>query len=570
MYKEYFGLLDEPFRMTPDTRYLFKSHRYEEALASLLYGIREKKGFIVITGEIGTGKTTLVRSLLNQLDPTIRTAVILNPILNRSELIHAILDDLDVELKMKNPSLKTLLDRLNRYLIDEAREGANVAVIIDEAQNLDAEVLESIRMLSNLETEQEKLLQIILVGQPELNEILKSPKMEQLRQRIAVRYHITPLEREEIPLYIAHRLEVAGHAKAAEFTSEALDAIADYTRGTPRLINVIGDKCLLAAYACETKTVTRDLALKAIADHEGPSTTSVPERPRIAWTSPSRPRPTSGKRVPRWAAPLVATVIVGLVLLVGVLARRGGEPARPEIPPPPATTAAPTLASILADPAPAAPSSEMISTPSVLSPPVEAAPPVVENTPLRSPVSAATEANLLPDLLRLWGVESNASEITAAGMAEVRLLIDLPTVARLGLPALVRFGDGQRLLVGADPMRYHFAERAADGTTLRRAAPRAAGDAVGLVEARIPLPSHWALPSDPATDPRFKPLLEAALRRQFGDPALAARLLREGGARAAIQRFQAATGLPIDGIVGPLTWCALVARAHPDFPSLAR
>jgi general secretion pathway protein A len=392
--------------------------------------------------------------------------------------------------------------------------------------------------------------------------------MEQLRQRIAVRYHITPLEREEIPLYIAHRLEVAGHAKAVEFTSEALDAIAEYTRGTPRLINVIGDKCLLAAYACETRTINSDLALKAIADHEGPSIANVPERPRIAWAAPSRPRPTTGKRVPRWAAPLAATVIVGLVLLVGVLARRGGEPVRPEAPP--TTPSAPTLASILAEPAPAASTSEMVPAPVISPPPIEAASAVVENAILGSPTAAGTAANLLPDLLRLWGVESNASEITAAGMAEVRLLIDLPTVARLGLPALIRFGDGQRLLVGADPMRYHFAERAADGTTLRRAAPRAAGDAVGLVEARIPLPSQWALPSDAATDPRFKPLLEAALRRQFGDPTLAARLLREGGVRTAIQRFQAASGLPIDGIVGPLTWCALVARAHPDFPSLAR
>ena len=268
MYKAFFHLSDEPFRMTPDTRYLFHSRRHEEAISSLIYGISQKKGFIVITGDIGTGKTTLCRALLNQLDPKTRTAVILNPSLSRTELLHAILDDLGIDLKEpRTPTPKMLLDRLNEFLIEQAKEGGNVAVIIDEAQNLDPDVLEFIRLLSNLETEQEKLLQIILIGQPELNEVLQLPKLEQLRQRIAVRYHITPLGAEEIPRYIRHRLGVAGNEAAAEFRADAITEIASYTRGTPRLINIICDKCLLAAYAANTRIIDKRIARAAIADH---------------------------------------------------------------------------------------------------------------------------------------------------------------------------------------------------------------------------------------------------------------------------------------------------------------
>ncbi len=567
MYKDYFGLLDEPFRMTPDTRYLYKSHRYEEALASLVYGIKEKKGFIVITGEIGTGKTTLCRSLLNQLDTETKTAVILNPGLSKVELLHAILDDLNVETKTKNPTQKALLDALNIYLIEQARAGANVAVIVDEAQNLEHEVLESIRMLSNLETEQEKLLQIILVGQPELNEVLKMPKMEQLRQRIAVRYHITPLDRDEIPRYIKHRLQVAGNEKCVEFQPAAVEAIAKYTRGTPRLINIICDKCLLAAYATQTKVVDGELALRAIEDHEGPAAKSsvAPEAPAFA-PAPHKGGKTwfpAGRRAD-WRPLIAATTIAAIVLFVGLATRkdRGAE----------GTAAVPTPVSatpVSATPAPAAPVSVEPAVPAANEPP--AASTLSSGTTLAQIVGearAAGPASSAPafhEILRLWGLPGrpDAATLEAAGMTAVPLVTDLATLARIDLPALVAEGGRERALVGASTARFTFMDPQADA----RANParqvevaRAAQNELLLVNARIPLPAHWTLPTDPVGDPRLPRLLAAALRRPPGTVR---------ADRAAILQFQRASGLPADGIIGPLTWCALVARAHPGYPRLS-
>lgn len=502
MYKSYFGLTDEPFRMTPDTRFLFRSHRHEEAMSSLLYGIGEKKGFIVITGEIGTGKTTLCRTLLNQLDPATKTAVILNPSLSKVELLHSILDDLSIDVPGKNPSQKTLLDELNKFLIEQARAGGNVAVIIDEAQNLDADVLESIRMLSNLETEQEKLLQIILVGQPELNEILKLPKLEQLRQRIAVRYHITPLERTEIPEYIAHRLLVAGNAKCVEFTPDAIDAIAEYTRGTPRLLNVICDKCLLAAYATRTKQIDGRLAATAIMDHDGPMIIapafSVPR-------TVHRPAPVKWKNGIKPA--VAAGAIVSAVLAVGLFAR-------PNVP-------------VSAD-------SEVVAQPP-------------------APVAAAAPAsrNAVAEVGALWKID----EKFAAGMSEIALVADLGTLAEINLPALVRSGTEEFALVRASAAGYELY-----GGGRRFEVSKLSPESRGIFQARILLPAHLAYPSDPQADPNFLPMLEIGLNgRARGETV-----------EKSVKRFQAASRIPVDGIVGPLTWASLVSRAHPEFPHLTQ
>jgi len=267
MYERFFNLKEKPFNITSDPAFLFFSRRHKEAFSHLVYGIKERKGFLEITGEVGTGKTTLCKALLNSLDKQTKTALILNPELSRFQLLKTILEDLGVEIEKKSGS--ALLSKLNEFLIQQLSFGNNVVLIIDEAQNLKTSLLEQIRLLSNLETEKEKLLQIILVGQPELRDKLRSPKLRQLRQRISVRYHILPLHRDEINNYIRHRLSIAGSTNSIDFSDEAIEAIYVYSQGIPRLINVLCDKTLLAAFVDETKTINQEMIAKCIAELEG-------------------------------------------------------------------------------------------------------------------------------------------------------------------------------------------------------------------------------------------------------------------------------------------------------------
>ncbi len=269
MYEEYFGLKEFPFNITPDPRYIFFSKKHLEAFSSLLYGIESRKGFIAITGEIGAGKTTLCRVLLEELKGRARTSIILNPNLSDSELLLSIVQDFGIALASRNR--KECFDSLNRFVLKEFHNGFNVVLIIDEAQDLKPRLLEQVRLLSNLETASQKLLQIVLVGQPELRVTLNNPSLKQLRQRIGVWYHLTTLDREETLRYIEHRLKVAGWESEVStlFDESAVDAIFDHTEGIPRLINVLCDRGLLAAYAKGVKTINADLIEEAYAELEG-------------------------------------------------------------------------------------------------------------------------------------------------------------------------------------------------------------------------------------------------------------------------------------------------------------
>ena len=267
MYKEFFGLKEKPFNVTSDPNFLFLSRVHKEAFSHLLYGIKERKGFLEITGEIGAGKTTLCRALLNQLDKDTKSAFIFNSTLPELQLFQAILEDYGILVERKTKS--SMIRQLNAFLIEELGRGNNVILIIDEAQNLKAPMLEEIRMLSNLETEKEKLFQIILVGQPELRNRLSSPSLKQLRQRIGVRFHITPLEKNEVDKYIYHRLAVAGSNGQIRFSQDAIDAIYMYSGGIPRLINMVCDKALLAAYVMETRDITLSIIEKSLQEIEG-------------------------------------------------------------------------------------------------------------------------------------------------------------------------------------------------------------------------------------------------------------------------------------------------------------
>jgi len=268
MYREYFNLKEKPFNITSDPGFLFLSKRHKEAFSHLIYGIEQKKGFLEITGEIGTGKTTLCRALLNRLNGNTKSAFIFNPTLSGVQLLQAIVEDFGLEIG-KRSNKTGLFSLLNKFLIEQAALGNNVVLIIDEAQNLKPQLLEQVRLLSNIETEKEKLFQIVLVGQPELRDRLGNPSLKQLRQRIAIRYHIMPLDKNEIIDYIQHRLRIAGSVGDIDFEDDAISTIFEYTEGVPRLINMVCDKALLLAFVLETKTIDRGIVKRSINEIEG-------------------------------------------------------------------------------------------------------------------------------------------------------------------------------------------------------------------------------------------------------------------------------------------------------------
>jgi len=269
VYYSYFGFKESPFNLTPDPRYLFLSLYHREALDHLLYGVNERKGFITITGGIGTGKTTLCRAFLSRLNTSTRSALIFNSFISDKELLETINQELGIEMDPESKSKKDYIDALNNFLLTTFSNGGNAVLLIDEAQNLSYTVLEQIRMLSNLETEREKLIQIVLVGQPELGKVLAKESLKQLDERITVRYNLKPLDRKDIQSYVAHRLVVAGSRGDLVFAQDACEKIYSYSKGNPRRINAVCDRALLIAYTRETHNISKKLVEKAILDIRG-------------------------------------------------------------------------------------------------------------------------------------------------------------------------------------------------------------------------------------------------------------------------------------------------------------
>ncbi len=266
MYNEFYGFREPPFNITPDPRFLFFSRQHQEAFDHLLFGIRERKGFIQLTGEVGAGKTTLCRALLEHLGDEYETALILNPRLTPAQLLRAILSEFQLPQRRDRSAC---LRELNQYLLSQVAAGQEVVLLIDEAQDMDAKLLEEVRLLSNLETDERKLLQIVLVGQPELREILDDPGLRQLRQRITVRYHLGPLSHEDIAQYIRFRLTVAGAGSRPTFSNWALRAIKAYSRGVPRLVNAVCDKSLLCGYVLGVDHLRWRHVRRAVRELEG-------------------------------------------------------------------------------------------------------------------------------------------------------------------------------------------------------------------------------------------------------------------------------------------------------------
>jgi general secretion pathway protein A len=285
MYEQFYGLTDKPFSLTPNPRFVFYSQQYREAEGQLLYGINNREGFMLVTGQPGTGKTTLCRDLIEKLDrDKSQSALIFHPFLNGVEMLAALLTEFGVSVP-SGGSRKDLLDRLNQFLLAQLALGKSCVAIFDEAQHLSAEFLEQIRVLSNLETDQEKLIQIVLVGQPELLDKIRTPQMAQLDQRVSIRCTLTDLDEQETDRYIHHRLNVAGARGQIRFSPKAVNEIYRGSHGVPRLINLICDRALLAGYAAQTRDIQPEHVRKAIAalrgeDAEVSANVLSPGRPR--------------------------------------------------------------------------------------------------------------------------------------------------------------------------------------------------------------------------------------------------------------------------------------------------
>jgi general secretion pathway protein A len=286
MYEQFYGFDEKPFSLTPDPKYLFRSESHAEAFESLQYGVHRRHGFIVITGDIGTGKTMLCRTLLDRLDRRTFTSLVLNPFVTEEDLLRTMLQDFGVVSRddvrrgrLANVSRGTLIDTLNEFLLSLIPLRASALLILDEAQNLPRPVLEQIRILSNLETDKEKLLQIVLVGQRNLTDTLRSPDLRQLDQRIAVRYELQPLTPQETAAYVTHRLAVAGGADAIGFTPRALDLVHRCSGGIPRVINLLCDRALVGAYSERSDRVGPDLLRNAASN----LALRVPRRRLFSW-----------------------------------------------------------------------------------------------------------------------------------------------------------------------------------------------------------------------------------------------------------------------------------------------
>lgn len=274
MYLKFFGLSERPFSLTPDIQYLYLGKQHERALDTLMYGINERMGFMLLTGEVGAGKTTLSRALLSRLDPSVATALLVNPLLSVPELLKAITKDFGIPVRYNSPQKQ--IDALNRFLLRLGSEGRNALVVIDEAQNLSLESLEMLRMLTNLETDKMKLLQIMLVGQPELLKKLATHELRQLEQRITTRAHLVPFSEIEMMRYINHRLSIAGGSGKIFFNTDAYKVVFRHTKGYPRLIHVLCDRALMAAFVRESYVVDKKAVKSAIRDWKG-------ERSRSPW-----------------------------------------------------------------------------------------------------------------------------------------------------------------------------------------------------------------------------------------------------------------------------------------------
>ena len=533
MYTQYFSLKGAPFSIAPDPRYLFMSERHREALAHLLYGIGSGGGFVLLTGEIGAGKTTVCRCFIEQVPENCSLAYIFNPKLTVGELLQSVCEEFRIAVQGDGQAgqggVKAYVDAINDYLLASHAQGRNNVLVIDEAQNLSAEVLEQLRLLTNLETSERKLLQIILIGQPELRTMLARPELEQLAQRVIARYHLGPLSEPETGAYIAHRMAVAGAQGAPVFPAASVPLIHRITHGVPRRINLLCDRALLGAYVENSREVTRKIVRTAAGEVFAGEALAAPASP-----------------APRW--PLVAGgVVAGLALSAAAawqVLPRG---------------AAPVAATAQTVPAPGASGTKAVP---VQANAIVAAGPAAATAP-GLPQAHADEAQALRALAGLWGASLAAGDACQAairqdlrchqgrgGIVELRQL-DRPAVITLregaatsyavlaamderGATLLDRDGKRERVDLGALALRFTGEFKTFWKMSRSFRDQLAAGDQGPDVD--------W---------------LAAQLARLNGAPPPPSRQPFSAHTHQLLRAFQTKQQLKADGVAGPRTWIRL-------------
>jgi general secretion pathway protein A len=536
MYVSFFGLIEKPFSITPDPRYLYLSERHAEALAHLLYGINESGGFIQLTGEVGTGKTTVVRTLLSRVPQHADVAVILNPRVTPVEFLLTICEELGLGLdEADRSSVKEMVDALNGRLLAAHADGRRVIVIVDEAQNLSAEVLEQVRLLTNLETATQKLLQIILIGQPELRELLDRTDLRQLAQRITGRYHLNPLIKPETEQYVGHRLRVAG-ASGEIFTPAALREVHRVSAGVPRVINVVCDRALLGAYTEDTRKVTPALVRRAAGEVYG-------RRFFPLWLG--------------WLAAAAALAgVCSTVFLVSSLWRHSSSVLHAAAKPAPAARLAPA----------ASPS------------PRPAPPPVSINALLAENAANTGEVAAFRRLLSLWGTamtddKDPCGQAQKAGLACLEQRGSWAQVRALNRPAILTLTDdeGQRHRVVLSALDEDSGTLDLGDRNVRVPLGELSRDWFGeFTVVWKPKTPHTRLLSVGMRGDEVRWLRRSlnALHGAASDPALDD--VYDQGLAIAVQNFQREHRLNVDGVAGLQTQVVLdTALADPGSPLLS-
>lgn len=547
MYAAYFGLKQEPFSIAPDPRLLFMSEQHREALAHLLYGVQGGGGFVLLTGEIGTGKTTVCRSFLEQVPAHCNLAYIFNPKLTVLELLETVCHEFGVAVEppaQRAATVKDFLDPLNAFLLQAHAAGRNNVLVIDEAQNLAPEVLEQLRLLTNLETSERKLLQIILIGQPELREMLARPELEQLAQRVIARYHLRSLSEDESAHYVQHRLEVCGLERPLPFDRAALKRVHAASGGVPRRINLLCDRALLGAYANGQGQVTRRIVDRAAAE----------VFPRAARRTRSWPRAALAGGL---------GVAVGLGLMAS--AARVSAPWESVAAAPKA--AAPVTPALAPSPVPVA----VAPQPAASTPPAVIA---VTTTEPAKPKLLRDEKEAWRELAQAWKLDVPAGDpCVALAREQVQCFsrnLGLAMIRQLGRPGIVTLDaqTGQPSYAILSALTDQTATLRAAGTeqtvTLAALAERWQGDFATL----------WRAPAgyrDNPQDGQGGPGVDwvaARLASAKGAPAPTGEAKVDARLRAELRAFQLAQGLPVDGRLGPLTYMQLNRATGVEEPRL--
>jgi general secretion pathway protein A len=528
MYNDYFGLKESPFSIAPNPQFLYLSERHREALAHLLYGIKSDGGFILLTGEVGTGKTTMCRCLLEQIPLAVDVAFVLNPKLSAVELLATVCDDLGISYP-EGASIKVLTDRLNSFLLDAHQQGRRTVLIIDEAQNLDIPVLEQLRLLTNLETNERKLLQIILLGQPELLQILAQPELRQLLQRVTARFHLEALSKDEIAPYVEHRLAVAG----------ARGTFYDVSEGIPRLINLICDRALLGAYAENRLQIDRRIVDRAAAEVLG------------------RPAARAPGVMPALAAMLMLTLLAGLGYIVYVTGS-----ATPSI-----QESEPQQVQVLPQVRDPDPEPTFVPVAAAQVPAVDTLAEVVGDRSIDGSMAVVFE---------LWGValpttgEAYCDAAQKVGFACLRSIGSVRDLRHINLPAVLSLSvDGVDQYVVVTGIEGDIVTVSSSTRSFRL--PE--GDIVERWDGNYVV--LWPTPPGERTVQRGEsgPSVDW-LYRQLGrvdglDQTIAAGAKFDQALERRVKHFQIGAGLRPDGVAGALTWILLGAASKTDAPRLS-